>query len=154
MQGSRPPTLRLSVRHRRILYAIVGLVWSSGTLWLAFHYFLRMPGDFGGRPHALEIWWLRLHGLVVLAMLVALGSVLPVHVRLGWQLGRNRGSGLSMKIVLLWLAATGYALYYFADDDTQAWLAAMHWAVGLPLPLLLGFHIRHGQRRGAAAPQT
>lgn len=150
MQRMRPPTIRLSVRHRRALYAVCALLWASGALWLVFHYFLRLPGDFGERPHPLEIWWLRLHGLFMLAMLVGIGSVLPVHARLGWQLRRNRGSGLAMKAFLLWLAATGYALYYFADDDNRGWLALLHWVLGLPLPCLLALHIWHGRRRGGA----
>lgn len=144
MRKVRPPTIRFSPLHRRTLYAVFTLLWSSGALWLVFHYFLRTPGDFGDRAHPLEIWWLRLHGLIVFLMLVAIGSVLPVHARLGWQIKRNRHSGLAMKIICLWLAATGYALYYFASDDNREWLALLHWALGLPLPLMVAFHVWRG----------
>lgn len=152
MSRARLPTIRLSPLHRQALYAVFALLWASGALWLIFHYFLRLSGDFGDRAHPLEIWWLRLHGLIVFAMLVGVGSVLPVHARQAWKLRRNRASGLAMQIVFLWLAATGYALYYFASDDNQDWLALLHWAVGLPLPLMITFHVRRGRRRPFLTP--
>jgi hypothetical protein len=152
MRKAHPPTIRFSPLHRQTLYAVFALLWSSGALWLVFHYFLRTPGDFGDQAHPLEIWWQRLHGLIVFAMLVAIGSVLPVHARLGWQLRRNRHSGLAMKIIFLWLAATGYALYYFASDDNRDWLAPLHWAAGLSLPLMIAFHVQRGRRRPSATP--
>ena len=147
MQATRLPTIRLSVSHRRTVYTVCALLWGSGVLWLLFRYFMRLPGEFGDRPHLLEIWWLRLHGLCVLAALVGIGSLLPIHARLGWQLRRNRASGLGMKFLFLWLAATGYALYYFANDDNGNSLAVLHWAVGLPLPLLLAGHVWWGRQR-------
>lgn len=143
-----PQTLiRFAAPHKRALYAVFLVLWLSGALWLAFHYFLRAPGAFGAQPHALEIWWLRLHGLMGFAALVALGSVLPVHARRAWQFKKNRASGLAMKGISLWLAATGYALYYFASDDNANWLPLLHWIVGLALPLMLAFHIRRGRAR-------
>ena len=80
-------------------------------------------------------------------MLVVIGSVLPIHARRAWHLKKNRSSGLAMKSILLWMAATGYALYYFASDDNEAWLPLLHWIVGLSLPLMLVLHIRLGRAR-------
>jgi len=139
--------IRFSPDHKRAMYAVFLLLWLSGALWLAFHYFLQAPGDFGPQAHPLENWWLRLHGLAGFAALVVIGSVLPVHARRAWQLKKNRRSGLSMKLIFFWLAATGYALYYFASETNAAWLPALHWSVGLGLPLLLLFHIRRGRAR-------
>ena len=53
--------IRLSLRHKNLLYAGFTLLWASGALWMAFHYFLRVEGDFGPEAHPLEAWWLRLH---------------------------------------------------------------------------------------------
>jgi len=142
-----PLPIRFAIPHKRLLYAVFVLLWLSGALWLAFHYFLRLPGAFGASAHPLEIWWLRLHGLMGFAALVALGSVLPAHARRAWQLKKNRASGLALKSISLWLAATGYALYYFASDANQAWLPLLHWIVGLTLPLMLALHIRRGRAR-------
>jgi len=139
--------IRFSPDHKRAIYAVFLLLWLSGALWIGFHYFLRVPGEFGAHAHPLESWWLRLHGLAAFAALVVIGSVLPVHARRAWQLKKNRNSGLSMKLVFFWLAATGYALYYFSSDANEAWLPVLHWSVGLGLPLMLVFHIRRGRSR-------
>lgn len=148
-----PLPIRFSLRHKRALYAVFALLWISGALWLAFHYFLSVPGEFGLAPHPLEKWWLRLHGLAAFAALVAVGSVLPIHARRAWHLRKNRGSGLAMKSVFLWLAASGYALYYFATDANETWLPLLHWAVGLSLPLMLILHIRLGRARAILSSQ-
>ncbi len=148
---SKPPPIRLGARHRRWLAGVFGLLWASGVLWLGFHYFLRTEGDFGPRPHVLEIWWLRLHGLAAFAALVAIGTVLPVHVRRAWELKKNRGSGLTMKGALAWLALTGYALYYFADPEVRPWLPWLHWVAGLGLPVFFMLHIARGQAVRATA---
>lgn len=146
-----PSPIRLGARHKRALYGIVLALWGSGALWLLFHYFLRVPGDFGDAAHPLEAWWLRLHGLMGFVSLVAIGSVLPIHARRAWQLNKNRRSGLVMKVWLLWLALTGYALYYFLSESNEAWLPLAHWIAGLALPLAGLLHIRLGRRR---APRT
>lgn len=145
--------IRLSARHKRALYTIVLGLWSSGALWLVFHYFMRVTGEFGETAHPLENWWLRLHGLMAFAALVAIGSVLPVHARRAWQLDKNRRSGLAMKLYLLWLALTGYALYYFLSDANEAWLPLAHWIAGLALPLAGLLHVRLGRRRPARTSQ-
>lgn len=141
------PPIRFARPHKYALYAVIALLWLSGAGWLVFHYFLQVTGEFGVTPHPLEIWWLRLHGLTGFAVLVAIGSVLPVHARRAWHLKKNRVSGLAMELLLLWLALTGYALYYFSSDDNAAWLPLLHWIVGLTLPLMLALHIWRGRMR-------
>lgn len=149
---SKPPSIRLSVPHRRWLAAVFGALWVSGALWLWFHFFLRTEGAFGPAPHALEGWWLRLHGLAAFAALVAVGTVLPAHAGRAWALKKNRGSGLAMKTALAWLALTGYALYYFADPEARPWLPWLHWVAGLAVPAVLVLHIERG--RGAIAARS
>lgn len=142
-----PPIIRLSPAHKRLAYAVFALVWTSGALWLAFHYFLGVDGDFGPEPHPLEKWWLRLHGLAVMLALVAVGSLATNHMRLAWSRGKNRTTGLPMLLLTGWLAATGYALYYFSSDANAAWLPLLHWIAGLAAPLALVAHIVSGRRR-------
>ncbi|OIQ67156.1 hypothetical protein GALL_512690 [mine drainage metagenome] len=81
------------------------------------------------------------------AMLVAAGSVLPIHARRAWHLKKNRFTGFAMEALLLWLALTGYALYYFSSDANEAWLPLLHWVVGLAMPLMLVLHIWRGRHR-------
>ena len=143
--------IRLGPRHKKLLYAGFTLLWGSGALWLAFHYFLRVEGDFGLEAHPLETWWLRLHGLMAMAALVLGGSLAPNHMRLAWNRRKNMKSGLPMLALTLWLAASGYALYYFSSDDNAAWLPLLHWIAGLALPVILVAHIRIGRHRAPRA---
>ena len=148
MNRHGPVPIRFTAPHKKFLYSVFSLLWLSGALWLVFHYFMRVPGEFGITPHPAEIWCLRLHGLMVFAVLVALGSVLSNHARRAWQLKKNRYSGLLMKVLLLWLAITGYALYYFASEGNENWLPVLHWGAGISVPLMLVSHIRMGRKRG------
>lgn len=144
-------TIRLGSRHRRAAYATFGLLWASGALWLLFHYFFRVEGNFGPEAHPLESWWLRLHGLMAMFALVALGSLATNHVRLAWKRRKNLRTGLAMLAMTAWLAVTGYALYYFVSEVNEAWLPLTHWIPGLALPLAGLIHIRRGRRRPARA---
>lgn len=149
MRRTVSPPLRLSRSHERWTYGIVALLWGSGVLWLLFHYFAQVDGRFGPRPHPLQAWWLRLHGLAMMLALATFGSVFVHHVRRAWQLKRNRRAGGVLAVCGLWLTATGYALYYFADDGNAAWLPLLHWIPGLLLPIALAAHIVVGRRRPA-----
>ncbi|MFN3751862.1 MAG: hypothetical protein ACK4SR_10875 [Thiobacillus sp.] len=146
------PVIRLSPTHKRLVYAAFVLAWASGALWLAFHYFLGVEGDFGPEAHPLEKWWLRLHGLTAMFALVAIGSLATHHMRLAWNRRRNRATGLPLLALAAWLAATGYALYYFSSDANAAWLPLLHWVAGLAAPLALAAHIGAGRRRSARPP--
>lgn len=145
--------IRLGPRQRRWAYSSFALLWLSGALWLVFHYFLQVPGTFGPRPHPLEHWWLRLHGLAMMASLLMLGSLFIHHLHRAWQLRRNRLLGMALTSVFAWLGGTGYALFYFSSDANQVWLPLLHWIPGLVLPGVLVWHIRRGRRRKANSPQ-
>jgi hypothetical protein len=142
-----PQPIRLGKSHKAWLYGVLGLLWASGVIWLALHYFFTGQGEFGPTPHPFEKWALRLHGMAAFATLVAIGSVLPVHAWRGWQLKKNRHSGIVMKSFLLWLAVTAYALYYFADDEARPWLPWLHWGAGLVIPLVVTAHVMIGRMR-------
>ncbi|MGE5319841.1 MAG: hypothetical protein ACM3KD_06665 [Hyphomicrobiaceae bacterium] len=145
------PVIRIGTRHKRLAYAAFLLLWASGALWLLFHYFLGTEGDFGPATHPLEKWWLRLHGLAAMLVLVAVGSLATNHMRLALNRKKNLRTGLPMLALSAWLAATGYALYYFSSDDNAGWLPLLHWIAGLVLPLALVLHIRLGRRRARPA---
>lgn len=139
--------LRLGHTHERWTYGVTAVLWGSGALWLLFHYFFQVDGRFGPRPHPLQAWWLRLHGLAMMLALATFGSLFIHHMRRAWQLRRNRLAGGAVAFLGLWLIATGYALYYFANDANAAWLPLLHWIPGLLLPVLLAVHIVAGRRR-------
>jgi hypothetical protein len=137
--------MRLSGWHQTYVYATGTVLALSGALWLLFHYFVRIPGQFGDTSHVLEYWWLRIHGISAAAFLIGFGSVLPGHVRRAWAGRRNRISGASFVSLLVLLMATGYALYYTADDGARALLSVLHWGVGLGIPVLMAWHIWRGR---------
>ncbi len=142
--------IRLPTWQRQAVSLALSALWLSGGWWLLLHYYMAVDGDFGPRPHWLEPWALRLHGLSVLIALTALGGLVPVHMKLAWERGRNRTGGLVMLTVCVWLALTGYALWYFASEENQAWLPVLHWGCGLGFPLILALHVPLGRRRVAA----
>lgn len=137
--------MRLGTRHQSYLYATGVVLVLSGALWLLFHHFVRIPGEFGDRPHPLEHWWLVGHGIFAAAFLIGFGSVLPGHVRRAWNGKRNRISGAIFLALLVVLIASGYALYYTGEESARALLSALHWVVGLGMPVLMGWHIWRGR---------
>jgi hypothetical protein len=144
--------MRLSRGHLRWVYASSIALFASGALWLLFHYFVHVHGEFGERPHALEVWWLRLHGAAAMLTLAVLGSLLPVHMRRGWHQRKNLVPGLALAGLASLLIFSGYALYYFGSEETRPIISVLHWILGLSAPLLLLWHIVSGRRlrRGAA----
>ena len=141
--------MRLSTAHRQWIYWSAGLLFASGALWLACHYFLEGSGEFGPTTHPLEPWCLRVHGAAAMLSLVLVGSLLPIHVRRAWHQRRNLLPGAVLFTVVLLLAVSGYALYYFGGEEARAAISVFHWAIGLGAPVLMVWHIAAG--RGAAA---
>ena len=141
----RHEPIRLGRWHERAVYFSVALLILSGVLWLLFHYFFRIQGEFGPSPHPLEYWWLRLHGAAAMLSLIVIGSMLPVHVRRAWELRKNIATGLATAAVLVLLVVTGYALYYFAGGSSRAVISVSHWIIGLALPMVLAWHVWRGR---------
>ncbi len=132
---------RLSKGHRRLVYTITTVAWSTGSAWLLFHYALRLPGAFGDIPHPLEAWWLKLHGAAAFAALWLAGLLWGRHVVWAWSAGQRRRSGGGLAAAFGVLSLTGYLLYYVADDRLRGASSITHWMLGLALPLLLGIHV-------------
>lgn len=140
---------RLSGWQRLALSLCGALLIASGAGWLALHYTLGAGA--GELPHPAEAWLIRLHGLAGFGALFMLGVLAAHHVPHGWRLGarhrfaRQRTSGLALCTLAALLAASGYALYYFAPEGVRPALGWVHSAFGLAMALLILAH-----RRGAA----
>lgn len=142
---------KLEAWHKYALYALVTALFTSGLAWLLARYFLRVAGEYGASIHPLEHWAMQAHGALIIPLSFLAGGLLFQHMRRAHRALRNRNSGWSMLLTLLWLALTGYALYYFASESMRPYWSAAHWIIGLALPLLLCFHIVRGRelsRRG------
>ena len=138
--------IRLSRRHQRLLYGICGVLWATGALWLIFHYFLQVSGEFGETPHPLEPWWMRLHGLAAMLALLFLGSLVRGHIRVGWNIRRHRLSGATLVGASATLIATGWALYYVSSEAARPWISVIHWSIGLVSAAVIGVHVYAGAR--------
>jgi hypothetical protein len=130
------------IRHRTLVWPIIFGVWLSGALCLVFHDFLMRRGEFGLTAHPLEQWWLRAHSAFAFAALWLLGFLSVAHVGPRWAWRRQRGSGLVLLGVYIWLVLTGYLLYYAVGDAFRAAVALGHWTVGLATLFFLLLHRR------------
>ncbi len=139
------PPIRLGEWHQAYLYGMGTVLILSGALWLLFHYFVRIPGDFGPTLHPLEPWFLAIHGISAAGLLIGFGSVMPGHVRRAWRAARNRVTGSIFFGVMLALTVSGYLLYYIGSETARSFLSIFHWVVGFSLPALAGWHIWRGR---------
>jgi cytochrome c biogenesis protein CcdA len=128
---------------RWAIYIAVALLVVSGLGWLLTAW----PSDAPPSPAArtAAAWFLRAHGIAAYALLIAAGSVLPMHVRLGWGRHHNRRSGSVLIGLMLGLAGTGLWLYYGPEAGRDT-VSTLHWAVGLGLPVWLLLHRLWGLR--------
>jgi len=137
--------VRLSARFQAVLYLTVGALVVTGTVWLLL--------DRATWPET-ATYLLRLHGAAAMVTLVLLGTLLPLHVRVGWRRGRNVASGIVMLATNGALVLTAFGLYYAGSESLRHWTSALHTAIGLALPLLIVAHVVLGRRaRRAAARQ-
>jgi hypothetical protein len=132
---------------RRLTQTVLLIVWGSGAAWLVLHHWCQRTSEFGPEPSAAEPWALRVHGVAATATVALLGLLYGLHVRPGWRARRRRGSGGALFATGVALALSGDLLYYLANEDVRAAVAAAHWSVGLAaLPLF----VTHRGRRGHA----
>ena len=137
------------IRWQRVaLYSTGSLLMSTGAVWLAVHY--GFGAGAGGLPHPLEVWLLRLHGLLAFAGTFVLGVLGAGHIPQGWRQTRRRhqdgqrSSGVALCAVAALLVFSGYGLFYFAPEAVRPSLGWAHAGIGAAMALLITTH-----RRGA-----
>lgn len=138
--------LRFGTRLRWWFYGVFGLLFASGSGWLAIHTWRGGRDEFDPRLLPLESWLLRLHGAAMIGALVLLGVLVPLHLRRGWIARRNRTAGAVVVGSFLVLITTGYALYYAGDERLREFTSLAHNATGLLFPVLLYWHVVRGRR--------
>ena len=79
------------------------------------------------------------HGLSAMLATLALGSVLPFHIKAGYQSGRKRLSGFSQLAFLTVLLISGGLLYYGPEEIRDS-VINLHWVVGLAFFAIFLFH--------------
>ena len=143
--------VRLEPNHRRLFYAVFGIVWASGFLWLLAEWF--KDPELGGVRTLLQTATMKLHGAAMLVYLAMLGSFMT-HTRRGTALKANRFSGFSVMAINGILALTGWLLYYLTDETMRQWSSTIHWTVGVSILGLLVAHIWMGRNWAARVTNT
>ncbi len=138
--------IQLSPRHKRWFYSVSVLLFLSGATWVLSGLRIGHGGEHEDFFHALRSWSLKLHGAVAMAFLIALGILIPTHMRRAWQARRNRANGTFLVAVMTVLIGTGYGLYYFGDEHWRSATSWIHLGLGFAAPALLGWHIWQGRR--------
>jgi len=85
------------------------------------------------------------HGIAAMAATMALGSVLPFHLKAGLKSRRKLWSGLSQLAFLTILLASG-ALLYYGPEEIRDSVIEIHWMIGLTffaIFLLHGVHAKN-----------
>ena len=137
--------IQLSLRHKRWFYFVSVTLFLSGALWVLAGWLVEQGKVFAEALDTCQPWLLKIHGGAAMAFLVALGILIPTHIKRAWQVRRNRANGAFFVTVMGLLVVTGYGLYYFALDDTHALVSAAHWIVGLAAIGLFWTHLRIGR---------
>jgi len=79
------------------------------------------------------------HGLSAMLASIALGSILPFHLKAGYQSKRKRFSGFTQLGFLLFLVITGGLLYY-GPAELREPTVQLHWLTGLVFFAIFIFH--------------
>lgn len=111
-----------SWQRRFVLLAMISCSL-TGIAYLLGHAFSVYKGLLG--QHSVLAW----HGISALLATIALGSVLPVHIKAGFHAKRKRISGFSQLGLLSILWASGVLLYYGPESSREATIL-IHWIAG------------------------
>ncbi len=145
--------MKLSVRHRRWVYAILAFVYVTGAAWMVLRYGINGERVLEDGWRLAQAWLLRAHGAAAMLTLVAVGSMLAAHAPTAWKLRENHFSGVCMMGTMAVLALTGWLLYYASGEAVRAWSSWLHMAIGAAGPLSLIWHLVYRKRAARVSPR-
>ncbi|MBU3625000.1 hypothetical protein ICN48_01930 [Polynucleobacter sp. JS-Safj-400b-B2] len=107
-------------------FVICGLMTCSitGLMYLLGHQFQIQRSALG--THSI----LAAHGIAAMLATLAIGSVLPFHIKAGYKSKKQWWSGFSQLIFLAVLLISG-ALLYYGPEEIRDEVLDTHWIVGL-----------------------
>ncbi|MGY3450439.1 hypothetical protein [Bradyrhizobium sp. USDA 4353] len=108
--------MRLKGAFRFALYAIFGLLFVSGALWIYADQMKtrsEMDSEFWQQAAA---FLLSTHGGAAMVTLLLLGALGPMHVQRAWRARKNRATGVLSLALYGLLIATAFGLYYVGSD--------------------------------------
>ena len=116
--GKMPNWQRLFVVGGMFACSITGLTYLLG------HEFQLQRHTFGSHNILVA------HGIAAMLATLALGSVLPFHIKAGYKSKRKWVSGFSQLAFLVVLLVSG-ALLYYGPEEIRDGVIEVHWVVGL-----------------------
>lgn len=125
--------MRLGFVQKSAVWTATTVVALSGVAWFVLHDLI------DAEPGETERLLLMLHGISAYAVLIAIGSLLPLHVRSGWHRRRKRWTGGSTLAMLVLLAVTGLVLYY-GGEATREPARWIHVTIGIACIALFPTH--------------
>ncbi|MGD9842753.1 MAG: hypothetical protein AB7F79_11110 [Steroidobacteraceae bacterium] len=81
------------------------------------------------------------HALLAFITLLALGALLPIHVRHGLRQKKNKRTGISLLSIFFVLILTGWGIYYMADEQWSLWASLLHVLTSVLVILCLTIHV-------------
>jgi Eukaryotic cytochrome b561 len=114
----------------------------SGGIYLIGHEF-QIQRSILGSHNILVI-----HGVAAMLTILALGSVLPFHLKAGLKSKRKWWSGLGQLSFLSALMITGLLLYY-GPEPIRETVVSTHWGLGLLFFAVFLIHIPMGLNKQA-----
>jgi hypothetical protein len=94
--------------------------------------------------HSVLMW----HGISAMVATIALGSVLPFHLKAGLKSKRKLWSGLSQLAFLATLLISG-ALLYYGPEEIRDQTITTHWMIGLAFFTIFLLHGVYAKKIGA-----
>lgn len=135
-------SVRFSPRMNWWFYSALVILFLSGVVWLALHYWADRQGVFYS---PLEPRLMKIHGAAAMLSLLVLGALIPTHMRRAWSQRRNRLTAIALVSICLSMILSGYGLYYCGSDEWRQWISGFHSVTGCSLPLALVWHILSGR---------
>ncbi|MBU3556896.1 hypothetical protein ICN18_04560 [Polynucleobacter sp. Ross1-W9] len=117
-------------------FVIYGMMACSitGLMYLLGHQFHIQRSTLG--THTI----LAAHGIAAMLATLALGSVLPFHIKAGYKSKKQWWSGFSQLGFLFALLITGGMLYY-GPEELRDGVINVHWIIGLLFAIIFLLHL-------------
>ena len=138
---------------------LMGLVWLIGALTVLWVSGVLLELSEESIVPSLSSWThtcVALHGIAAWVMALIGGRYAWSHVALCWHrpaCGTHRNSGWVTLILLIALGVSGILLMYGLAEWRER-TSALHWGLGLPIPLLLMAHIISRQSSAELTPAS
>ena len=127
-------------------WSVIGVLFVTGLLLIPGALELRLEWDVPISLGGARIGIAALHALAAFATLVAVGALIPVHMRLGLRQRRNHVTGLTLVGCFGVLLLTALGIYYLAGPALSVVSSVLHTVLGLLLALPLTWHWIRGRR--------